>query len=122
MGMIEKFQEDLRNGMTLEDALTKHNLTFKEAVEFVHKPITKKAKNRRPYKKKNYYQSVDEHISHKAGAFHVRKSINGEMKWGGSYNTLEDAQTVRDFLNKEGWNIVKVNEVCKKFGIERRRR
>ena len=35
---LEAFQEDLRNGLTLEEALLKHNLTFKEAVTEMPKP------------------------------------------------------------------------------------
>ena len=45
---LEAFQEDLRNGLTLEEALLKHNLTFKEAVTEMPRPQpTKRSKRKR---------------------------------------------------------------------------
>ena len=44
---LEAFQEDLRNGLTLEEALLKHNLTFKEAVTEMPRPIPKKQRGKR---------------------------------------------------------------------------
>lgn len=123
MGLMEKFQKDLQNGMTLEAALQKYNLTFKEAVDFTHKPLTRKPKRKKnTYTKKNYYEHVEDYISRRADSYHLRKTVNGKMVWGGSYSSLEDARQVRDFLEKEGWNIIKVNEACKKHNIKRRRR
>ena len=46
-----KFQEDLRNGMTIEDALIKHELTFKDAVIHMPRPLTKKPNRPKHYKK-----------------------------------------------------------------------
>ena len=122
MGLMKKFQQDLQNGMTLETALKKYNLTFKEAVEFTHKPITRRRKGQRTSKKRHYYTKIDTNISQKKDAYHVRKQVNGKSKWGGSYNSLEDAQKVRDYLDENGWSIIKINEACKKYGIERRRK
>ena len=42
-----KLQEDLRNGMGLEEALIKHGLTFREAVIHMPRPLTKKKKRRK---------------------------------------------------------------------------
>ena len=39
---LEAFQEDLRNGLTLEEALLKHGLTFKEAVTEMPRPQPQK--------------------------------------------------------------------------------
>lgn len=118
---IEEFQKDLKNGMGLEEALKKYNLSLKDAFDFVHKPITQPAQKKQ-YRKRNVYKSVDTNISIRANSYHLRKAINGKMRWGGSYDTIEDAQKVRDFLNEHGWNPIKVNEACKKYGIKRRRR
>lgn len=121
MGIID-FQEDLRNGMTLEDALIKHELTLKEAIDCIHKPVIHPSKKRKPYAKRNIYCQVEKNISKRGDAYHLRKAIDGKMKWGGSYDTLEEARLVKDFLNKNGWNLIKVNEACKKYGIIRRRK
>ena len=120
--MIEKFQQDLRDGMTLEDALQKHHLSLKEAIEYVHKPITHPPKKKKPYSKRNFYKTVDKYVKQRGNAYHLRKSIDGKMTWGGSYNSLEEAILVRDFLEKNGWNIVKVREACLKYDITRRKR
>ena len=44
---LEALQEDLRNGLTLEEALLKHGLTFKEAVTEMPRPLTDKAWSKR---------------------------------------------------------------------------
>ena len=44
---LEAFQEDLRNGLTLEEALLKHNLTFKEAVTEMPRTLPKKQRGKR---------------------------------------------------------------------------
>lgn len=118
---VKAFQNDLRKGMTLEDALIKHNLTLKEALDVVHKPITQ-PKRMKPYTKRNIYKNVGMHIRLRKDSCHLRKSINGKMHWGGAYDTLEDAEKVRDYLEKHGWNKIKVNQACKELGIKRRRR
>ena len=118
---IEEFQQDIKNGMGLEEALIKHNLTLLEAFDMAHKPITRKNK-RKTYQKRNIYTTVDEYISKRGDGFHLRKRIKGKTVWGGSYSSLEDAQQVKEYLNKHGWNIVKVNQACKELGITRRRR
>ena len=122
MGMIEKFQEDLRNGMGLEDALIKYNLTFKEAVEYCPRPFCHRSRSQKPRMKRNVYKQIDKYISQRGEAFYVRKTSEGKNYWGGAYDTFEEAKLVRDFIEENGWNVVKVREACKKYGIERRRR
>ena len=39
---LTSFQQDLKNGMTIHDALCKHGLTFRQAVLGVSRPITEK--------------------------------------------------------------------------------
>lgn len=122
MGIVEDFQADLRNGMTLEKALDKHNLTFKDAVEMCPRPMCKQNIKRKPKKNRATYKKVETYISIKKNSYHVRKHANGKNYWGGAYNTLEEAKLVRDYLEEHGWNLIKVNEACKKYNIERRRR
>ena len=42
-----KLQKDLRNGLTLEEALTKHQISFKDAVTQMPKPLTPKQWSKR---------------------------------------------------------------------------
>ena len=44
---LEALQEDLRNGLTLEEALLKHGLTFKEAVTEMPRPMPQKRRSKR---------------------------------------------------------------------------
>ena len=43
---LEALQDDLKNGLTLQEALLKHNLTFKEAVIHMPRPQPKKSSKR----------------------------------------------------------------------------
>lgn len=42
-----ELQKDLRNGLTLEEALNKHQITFKDAVTQMPRPLTDKAWSKR---------------------------------------------------------------------------
>ena len=42
-----RLQEDLRNGLTLEEALQKHGISFKDAVTQMPRPLTDKAWSKR---------------------------------------------------------------------------
>ena len=119
MGSIEDFQKDLREGMSIEAALKKHNLTFKEAWELCPKPCYFHEKKRKS--KKNDVRGVGKYIQKRGNTYYIRKHVNHTTKGFGAYNSLKDAETVRDYLVKNGWNEVKVREVCKKYGIKRRR-
>ena len=44
---LEALQDDLKNGLTLQEALLKHNLTFKEAVTHMPRPQPPKKKSKR---------------------------------------------------------------------------
>ena len=42
-----ELQKDLRNGLTLEEALQKHQISFKDAVTMMPRPLTDKAWSKR---------------------------------------------------------------------------
>ena len=44
---LEAFQEDLRNGLTIEEALRKHELTFRYVCENLPRAYRKKQRRRR---------------------------------------------------------------------------
>ena len=114
MGQIMKaFQQDLKNGMTLEDALIKHNLSFKQAVEM--SPVQRTNKKRQ---KDNVRKNMSRYIQLQGKSYHVRKTINGKTVSFGTFATLEDAIKVRDYLIEHGWNIVKMRQACKEYEIK----
>ena len=88
--MIHDFQTDLRNGMTLEDALIKYDMSFGEAV--------RKCRGNRVRDGK--YHNI--YMLH--GKFRVEKMINGEVIYTGVYEDLEEALRIRDLLEANDWN------------------
>lgn len=118
MGMIQ-FQQDLKNGMTLEKALQKHNLTLQEAIEFSPKPITVSKKPSTP-RKTNNGKFVDTYVQKRSKYYYVRRRMNGKTFWGGSYTTKKEALLVRDYLNKHGWEHLNIKKACEKYEITRR--
>ena len=113
---IREFQEDLREGMSLEQALKTHNLTFQQALERCPKPTN--FDKRKPTKKhKKTIRRAGKYIQQRGKRFYLRKNVKGKMLGFGSYETLNDAEKVRDFLMDNGWNEIKVREACKKYRI-----
>ena len=84
---MKAFQRDLRNGMKLEDALSKHNLTLQQA-------FTKLNKTER-----NKYHN----ITLKGRKFVLEKQIY-HQRVRFSFTELKDAVLVRDYLDSEGWS------------------
>ena len=107
--MLTQFQEDLKT-MTLDEALTHHNLTLKEAFTTLHHKLiyTKK----KPNKKLQYIQATN-------GRYYVKKHVNGKVRSFGTYTTYNDAKRLRDHCIKHGWKQTRVDQYCKELGITR---
>lgn len=110
------FQKDLQDGMTLAEALEKHNLTLRQAFNTLHfsqppKPITYP---------RDYNRTVDYYIFKRKRTYSIRKQINDKQCTFGSYSTLEDAQKVRDYLIAHHWKTP-VDEACRILKVKRRR-
>lgn len=135
---LQKFQQDLRNGMTLEKACSKHKISldyaFKHMPKTITKPrkitkklgrprkITKKLGRPRKFERTNNipYQPVNEkNITNRYGKYFLRKRINNKERVYGTYNTLEDAIKIRDYCNEHGWYVTRIDEYCEILGIER---
>lgn len=105
------FQDDLRNGMTLEDALCKYHLTLKEAFESIPGTIRKGPDNQS--------HSGEIYIIKRRNSFYIQKSMNGRHVHFGSYRYLQEAVKVRDYFMEHGWDKSKVDEVCELLSVER---
>ena len=110
---MQNFQDDLRNGMGLEDALCKYNLTLKEAFEAFPGTLRKGPNNR--------YHSGKLYITKRDGTFYIRKTVNGKHLHFGTYRSLADAIKIRDYFQEHGWDKSKVDEVCELLGVTRLR-
>ena len=110
---LTSFQQDLKNGMTIHDALCKHGLTFRQAVLGVSRPMTEK--------KPQYPRSRcgEKYILRQGEKYHLRKRQNGRTMMFGTYNTLDDAVRIRDYCIKYGWKQKNIDKYCQELGIER---
>lgn len=95
--------------MTIEDALTKHGMTFKEAFDGMPKPLTNGGNT----------GVGEKFISKHQGKYIIRKRTKGKTRVFGTYDTLEDAVKVRDYIVEHGWYITKLDEYCEACGVER---
>ena len=136
LNTLEKFQSDLKEGMTLSEACCKHEVTLDYAFRNMGKMETMvkakakaKAKTlnpapriRRSKKKRNLKAlNPSRYIFQRGEVFSVRKSVKCRTKIFGSYNSLEDACRVRDELERIGWKQRQVDNVCERLGVERRK-
>jgi hypothetical protein len=114
---IKAFQKDLNNGMTITEALQKHNLTFKETCDRLHDERVFPSK----YRKQPiiYTPTGIPNIYNINNKYYIKKTIKGKSRIYGSYNTLEDAIRMKQALIKDGWHQTHVDKLCQELGIER---
>jgi glutathione peroxidase-family protein len=92
------FQNDIRNGMSLTDALQKHGLTLTETFNILHgQPRGHSPKAKR---KLETHGTGEKYIQWNNGKYLLRKS----NKYFGRYSTLEEAVFIRDYLVEHGWS------------------
>lgn len=126
--MMQQFQEDLRKGMTIQEACTKYGITLDYA--FKHMPKTKTRKRNRKITKKQgrprrhknkipYISCNEKNITCRYGKYFLRKRIRNKERVYGTYETLEDAVKIRDYCNEHGWYVTRIDEYCETLGIKR---
>lgn len=94
------FQNDIRNGMSINDALTKHGLTLTETFNELHgRPIGRPPKPS-PKRKLETRNTGEKYIQWNSGKYLLRKT----NEYYGRYSTLEEAVSVRDYLVEHGWS------------------
>ena len=116
---LKAFQKDLQNGMSITDALQKHNLTLETALHQLH------GYHKKTYKPKTSPSHAEKYIQYRCGRYYLRKTVFSRKKGRritrmfGTYKTLEDAIRMREAQKEIGWKVTKVDELCEKLGIER---
>lgn len=128
---ILEFQQDLKKGLTLDEACRKHKISLDYAFKHMPKKITRSKKRNitkklgRPpkIKRKNHnisYLPVDEkNITERYGKFFLRKRVQGKERVFGTYKTVEDAVKIRDYCDEHGWHRIRIDEYCNILGVER---
>ena len=81
--------------MTINDALIKHNLDFKEVVD--------ELKRHSDYQKQQIKSPFGKYIYYFQKGYRVQKRIDGKQKNFGIYKTLKEAQARKAELEKNGW-------------------
>lgn len=118
---ITQFQNDLQSGMTLENALTKHNISLAEAFTRLHYKVNQKTPNKRKRNIKRY--NASQYIQARDGKYYLRKTVQTTKGRTtllfGTYNTLEDAIRMREALKEDGWHQRHVDSICQRLHIER---
>ena len=107
------FQYDLKNGLTIDEACQKHDVTLKYAFENLPKAarMPKRIRNRRS----NSRQYIIEHH----GKYVLRKAIEGKTEYFGRYDKITDAVKVREYCKKHGWRKECIPEYERRCGIKR---
>ena len=101
---IREFQQDLKEGMSIQEACHKHKTTLAKAFNRLHykkyhRPRLGQGELKQPYITRNGKQ------------FQVKKKTRGKTTHYGNYNTLEEAIRVRDFLLENNWKKSKLKEL-----------
>lgn len=113
MGMISKFQEELRNTeIPLDDLLRKYGLNLESGFKLSN-PTEQMVKPEKTTTVRN--------IICKNGRYYINKCINYERFYYGSYDCLEDAERVVEKLREKDWDFLELNNICKELNVKRKR-
>lgn len=100
----KKFLEDVQK-CTIEELVSKYNLTFNELFN-----LTKQLQT--PYKSKfNYIRKTP------SKSYSIVKLVNGEHVYFGSYKDENEAIIIRDELIKCGWDKKELPRILDEFNI-----
>jgi len=102
-----KIRQQLQNGTTIQEVCTQYHITFKELCQL--------------FLPGRYSRTTNEsstgklYISYDQRRFILRKEgVNY-----GSYQSLEDAILVRDYMIMNGWYRKRLDKVCRELGVVR---
>ena len=109
----DEFKQDLKTH-TLEETLVKHEISFNDAVQLLIRQGKRKKKKKRKCNAKTGEKYI---LRTTTGKYIIRKYVRGTIRYFGSYDTLEDAIIMRNYLAKNGWYWQRVNEIRKRLEV-----
>ena len=98
------FRDDLRNGMTLENALMKHHFTLLEVFNYCHR---------------RNLDSQYRFIYLGNGTFNIRRYVNGKQEYYACCKELGDAMLVRDKLMECDWDKSQVPRIMEELNEDK---
>ena len=105
----ETIRNQLRNGKTIDEVCTEHQLTFKQLIKIMKtydNPLRTSGKGMAYlYRMPNGHYTITKKSTHY-----------------GTYKTLRDAQKIRDWMVRHGWSKKQLDLACDWCGVERCRR
>jgi hypothetical protein len=104
------FRNDLKSGMSIDDALQKHDMTLQEAFSKMHHDLV--FSNRRKVSREPYIHKRNNHLF-------IMKKVEGKTTYFGVYDNMRDAKKIRDKCIRHGWIQSNVNRYCREAGVQR---
>ena len=103
----KNIREALLNGDTIDQVCHDYNITFPELLKLMSSYGS--------WKKNNLTYSGERYIMKHRENYVIRKRKN----YFGTYKTLNDAITIRDWFISHRWDKRWINKACKECGITR---
>ena len=104
----ETIRNQLKAGVSIDDVCRDHQLTFKELIDilrFYDNPV-------RTRKRRKGWTHISQTPQ---GSFIITK----DSQHFGTFNSLRDAQRVRDYFREYGWNKDLLDTICERLGVKR---
>ena len=104
-----EIQEQLRSGVTIAQVCHDNEISFGELCQMFH-----------GYMKKGRPLGLPMYVCQTPNNKYMirRKNTQGKEKYYGTYDTIEDAVKVRNYLIKHGWYQNRVPAIKDKLGIK----
>ena len=113
---MNNLEDEIRDTITpLNKILEKHQTNLKKVIKTKNKKVHEEKS-----KKKTKTNIVN--ITYERGFYAIRKYINSRSVYYGVYDTLEDANRVKQGLIKHNWDKKRLDKICKELGVRRRSR
>ena len=111
---MNNLEDEVRDTITpLNEILQKHQTNLKKVMSTKNKKVHEEKS-----KKKTKTNIVN--ITYTRGVYMIKKYINSKNVYYGSYDTLEDANRVKQELIKNNWDKTCLDKICKELGVRRR--
>lgn len=99
----QQLKNELKQGKSISEVCHNNNITFKQLLSLIRQSNTKKPK------------ILPEHVEKVGRRYQVVKRTDGDLKYYGSYLTVEDAIEARDKLIENNWDLPVTETLGVKF-------